>query len=192
MSENDTFKDIIRNSGFRYKKALGQNFITDTNLLRAIVSDSGAEASDIVIEIGTGAGSLTCALSEAARRVFSFEVDRSLEGVLSETLKGRENVEVIFRDVLKMSDGEINEVLYREEFEKNEVLCRDDLKNSGGETDMLEDRGFRVVANLPYYITTPLIMRFLESGLPVKSLTVMVQKEVAERITAKCGTKEFS
>jgi 16S rRNA (adenine1518-N6/adenine1519-N6)-dimethyltransferase len=151
--------------GFRFKKSLGQNFIFDANLLNAVVSDSGATEDDIVVEVGAGAGGLTLALSKRVKKVFAFEVDESLKGILERELSGRENVEVIFRDVLKMTDGEIGKIV-------------------GGP--------FKVVANLPYYITTPLIMRFLEGDLEVSDMTVMVQKEVAERFTAKHNTKEYS
>lgn len=158
-------KDVLYTQGFKFNKALGQNFITDKNLLSAIAADSGVGENDTVVEIGTGAGTLTCALSDRAKRVVSFEVDRNLEGVLAETLKGRDNIEVVMRDVLKMKDDEITDIV-------------------GGD--------FLLVANLPYYVTTPIITRFLFSPLPVKSLTVMVQKEVAERITASPGDSEYS
>lgn len=157
-------KEILKEKSFRFNKNLGQNFLTDTNLLRAIVSDSGLEEGETVVEIGTGAGTLTRALAEKAGKVISFEVDENLKPVLEETLSGLDNVEVIFGDVLKMSDKEIAAI-------------------TGGE--------FRVVANIPYYITTGLIMRFVESGLPVKSITVMIQKEVAERLVAKENTGDY-
>ena len=146
-------------------KALGQNFIFDGNLLDAIVSDAGVTAEDTVVEIGTGAGTLTARLAARAKKVFSFEVDERLRPVLDISLKGAENVEVVFRDVMKMKDDELLEMI-------------------GGE--------FKVVANLPYYITTPLIMRFAESTLPVRSLTVMVQKEVADRLTAEVGSADYA
>ena len=158
-------KDILISKGFHYNKALGQNFITDVNLLSAIVSDSGVDSGDTVVEIGTGAGTLTRAIAAKAKKVFSFELDKNLISVLDLSLKGLDNVEVIFKDVLKMTDGELKEIV-------------------GGE--------FKVVANLPYYVTTPMIMRFLESGLDVKSITVMVQKEVADRFIATVGSKEYA
>lgn len=158
-------KDILISKGFHYNKALGQNFITDGNLLNAIVSDSGVDSGDTVVEIGTGAGTLTRAIAAKAKKVFSFELDKNLISVLDLSLKGLDNVEVIFKDVLKMADGELKEIV-------------------GGE--------FKVVANLPYYVTTPMIMRFLESGLDVKSITVMVQKEVADRFIATVGSKEYA
>ena len=163
--ENINLKDIIQGTNFRFNKALGQNFITDTNLLDAIVADSGVTSEDVVVEIGTGGGTLTRSIAKVAKRVFSFEVDKNLEPVLALSLQGVDNAEVIFRDVLKMKDKEIEEIV-------------------GGE--------FKVIANLPYYITSPLVMRFLESELPVKSLTVMVQKEVADRLVAKPSTPDYS
>ena len=158
-------KDIIQGTNFRFNKALGQNFISDTNLLDAIVTDSGIENGDTVVEIGTGGGTLTRSIAKVAKKVFSFEVDRNLEQVLALSLQGLDNVEVVFRDVLKMKDEEIEEIVQGD---------------------------FKVVANLPYYITTPLVMRFLESGLKVKSLTVMVQKEVALRLVAQPNTADYS
>jgi 16S rRNA (adenine1518-N6/adenine1519-N6)-dimethyltransferase len=160
----DSIKDILRRTGFRFNRNLGQNFLTDTNLLSAIVEDSGLLDGETVVEIGTGAGTLTRALSAKAKRVISFEVDENLKPVLEETLKGLDNVEVVFADVLKLSDSRIAE------------LCGD---------------SFRVVANIPYYITTSLIMRFIESGLNVTSITVMVQKEVADRLAAKESTSDY-
>ena len=162
---NSELSDILRASGFRFNKALGQNFIFDGNLLDAIVSDAGVTAEDTVVEIGTGAGTLTARLAARAKKVFSFEVDERLRPVLDISLKGAENVEVVFRDVMKMKDDELREMI-------------------GGE--------FKVVANLPYYITTPLIMRFAESSLPVSSITVMVQKEVADRLTAEVGSADYA
>ncbi len=159
-------KDILRDTGFRYNKALGQNFITDANLLAAVADDANVGGEDTVIEIGTGAGTLTRALAERAERVISFEVDENLKDVLGLSLQGLDNVEVVFRDVLKMSDKDIEE-----------ITC---------------GRPFRVAANLPYYVTTPMIMRFLESDLPVKSVTVMVQKEVADRLVANAGQADYA
>lgn len=163
--ENNGIKDIIRGVDFHFNKALGQNFITDANLLDAIVADSGINGDDTVVEIGTGAGTLTRAIAKVAKKVYSFEVDRNLQPVLALSLQGVDNAEVIFRDVLKMKD--------------------DELKSVVGDS-------FKVVANLPYYITTPLAMRFIESSLDVKSITIMVQKEVALRFVAKPNTADYS
>ncbi len=163
--ENNGIKDIIRGVDFHFNKALGQNFITDANLLDAIVADSGINGDDTVVEIGTGAGTLTRAIAKVAKKVYSFEVDRNLQPVLALSLQGVDNAEVIFRDVLKMKD--------------------DELKSVVGDS-------FKVVANLPYYITTPLAMRFIESSLDVRSITIMVQKEVALRFVAKPNTADYS
>ena len=159
-------KDLLQATSFRFNKALGQNFISDTNLLKGIVSDSDVTENDVVVEIGTGAGTLTRQIAAVAKKVYSFEVDKNLEPVHALSLQGVDNVEVIFRDILKMKDDELQQIIGTGEF--------------------------KVVANLPYYITTPLIMRFLESDLPVTSLTIMVQEEVGLRLVAKPNTADYS
>ena len=148
---------LLKKYGFSFSKKFGQNFITDYNLLCDIASDAEVSSRDTVLEIGAGAGTLTTALGERAERVYSFEIDRSLEGVLDETVGSMENVEVIFDDVQKWTDSEL---------------------------DALVGNDYKLVANLPYYITTPLLFMFLERKNKPKSITVMVQKEVAERICA--------
>ena len=163
--ENNSVRDILKSVDFRFNKALGQNFITDGNLLDAIVADSGICEGDVVVEIGTGAGTLTRAIAKVAKKVYSFEVDSNLRAVLALSLQGVDNVEVIFRDILKMKDDDVREIV---------------------------QSPFKVVANLPYYITTPLAMRFIESTLDVQSLTIMVQKEVADRFVAKANTADYS
>ena len=159
-------KDVLQATSFRFNKALGQNFISDTNLLKGIVTDSGITPDDVVVEIGTGAGTLTRQIASVAKQVYSFEVDQNLIPVHQLSLSGIDNLQVIFRDVLKMKD--------------------DEFKSIVGEGE------FKVVANLPYYITTPLIMRFLESDLNVTSLTIMVQEEVGRRLVAKPNTADYS
>lgn len=161
----DNVNQILRDNEFRFNKQFGQNFITDSNLLKAIVADSGVTDCDTVLEIGTGAGTLTKAIADVAKRVISFEVDRNLLPVLERTLIGYDDkVELIFKDIMRVADDEIDEIL-------------------GGE--------YRLIANLPYYITTPIIMRFLERTNKPKSITIMVQKEVAERLTARAGTADY-
>lgn len=147
----------LKNEGFVFSKKYGQNFITDETLLKGIVDDAGVEKSDTVVEIGAGAGTLTRAIAEKAGRVIAFEIDRSLEPVLGATLGGCDNAEVIYDDVTKWTEAEL---------------------------DALTDGEYKVVANLPYYITTPLLFMLLDRKKPPVSLTVMVQKEVAERICA--------
>ena len=160
--END-IKTILAECGFGFKKQLGQNFITDKNLLASIVALSGATERDTVVEIGCGAGTLTRALADKVKRVISFDVDKSLQPVLERTLSGYGNIEVNFKDFLKVNLAE--------------------FENDIGD--------YKVVANLPYYITSPLIMKIVEEGKRCSSLTVMVQEEVAERLCAAAGTPEY-
>ena len=157
--------EILSRHGFSFKKGLGQNFITDTGLLAAVVRDAGVRKEDCVVEIGTGAGTLTRVISANASEVKSFDVDESLKPVLAETLAGLRNVEMFFKDVLRTDDSEIERIT--------------------------GSKPFKVVANIPYYITTPLIMRFLESGLKVTSMTLMVQEEVAARLNARPGSADY-
>lgn len=156
-------KTILSECGFGFKKQFGQNFITDKNLLSSIVSLSGAEEGDTVVEIGCGAGTLTRALAEKVKKVIAFEVDKTLQPVLERTLAGLDNVEVVFKDFLKVNISEFESKI----------------------------GSYKVVANLPYYITTPLIMKIIEEGGACKSLTVMVQEEVAARLCAKAGTADY-
>lgn len=156
-------KEILAEQGFGFKKKFGQNFITDKNLLDGIVRLAGIESGDTVIEIGCGAGTLTRALCGVAERVIAYEVDVSLQPVLARTLAGVENAEVVFSDFLKV-----------------------DLKR---EEERL--KSYKIVANLPYYITSPLIMKICEVAKKCLSVTVMVQEEVATRLCAREGTPEY-
>ncbi len=156
-------REILARHGFSFKKQYGQNFLSDTNLLRAIAEDAGVDKGSCVLEIGAGAGALTRVLAEKAGRVVAFEIDKTLRPVLAETLSGLENVEVIFAD-----------------FEKYDLAA---LEEELGE--------YIVVANLPYYITTPVVMRFIEESKNCRGLTVMVQEEVAARFSAKEGTPAY-
>ncbi len=156
-------KSVLEKHGFHFKKQFGQNFISDTNLLKSIVEASGITADTTVVEIGCGAGTLTRALAESAKKVYAFDIDRDLQPVLAETLAGLENVEVIFRDFNKLDLSE---------FER-------------------EIEEYVVVANLPYYITTPLVTKLLEESEKVQGLSIMVQEEVAERFCAKEDTPEY-
>lgn len=160
MSDNQ--RETLNKHGFRFNKQFGQNFISDKNLLTAIVSDAGVTSDDTVVEVGAGAGALTYELASVANKVVSYEIDKNLKSVLDEKLEGLNNVEVVFADALKEGEEDI-------------------MKRTGGE--------FKLVANLPYYITTPLIFKFLE--MPVKSVTVLVQKEVAERMCAKANDDAY-
>ena len=156
-------RSVLTKHGFHFKKQFGQNFISDANLLQSIVSASGITSETVVVEIGCGAGTLTRALAETAKKVYAFDIDKDLQPVLAETLAGLDNVEVIFRDFNKLD---------LKEFEK-------------------EIGEYTVVANLPYYITTPLVTKLLEESEKVQGLSIMVQEEVADRFCAKENTAEY-
>lgn len=166
LSGRDGLAEVLGKHGFSFSKSLGQNFLTDENILNNIVNAADIDENTCVLEVGPGAGTLTAELLKRAKRVVSIEIDKNLVPVLNTTLAEFSNLKLVNDDVLKVD----LEKLTREEF--------------GSEP-------FTVVANLPYYITTPVVMRFLESGLNIKSLTLMVQKEVAERMIAAAGGKEY-
>ena len=156
-------KKILNENNFSFKKNFGQNFLSDDNILNEIVLGAGVN-QDNVLEIGVGAGTLTRVLSDHAKKVVGYEIDTSLKGVLNKTLQDKSNVEIVFADALKTPIQKIEEKL-------------------GGE--------YRVVANIPYYITSPLIMKFVDEATNCISITAMIQKEVAERICAKEGTADY-
>ena len=158
--------EIIKKYDFVFQKRFGQNFLIDTHVLDKIIRAAGITKDDMVLEIGPGIGTMTQYLAEAAGKVIAVEIDRNLIPILEDTLSEYDNVMVINEDVLKV---DLNE------------LARQ--YNAG--------RPIKVVANLPYYITTPIIMGLFESGVPVDNITVMVQKEVAERMQAHPGTKDY-
>lgn len=159
-------KTIVDKYGFRLTKSLGQNFLVDNNILESIIDSADLTGDDVVFEIGTGVGTLTRELSRHAKKVIAIEIDKKLIPILKETLSGCDNVTIINQDILK-TDIE-------------------DLVDQYG-----EGRPIKIVANLPYYITTPIIMKFLESHIKVDSFVLMVQKEVADRIAAKPSTKDY-
>ncbi|MEG1499579.1 MAG: 16S rRNA (adenine(1518)-N(6)/adenine(1519)-N(6))-dimethyltransferase RsmA [Clostridia bacterium] len=158
-------KDVLIAHGFRFNKQFGQNFISDKNLLSAIVADAKITKDDEVLEIGPGGGGLSQAICEKCKRLVCVEIDRNLQDVLYETLEDFDNVKVIFGDALKMPIAEIEQ-----NFAWN----------------------YKIVANLPYYITTPLIFKFLEESERAENITIMVQKEVAKRLVAKAGDEDYS
>ena len=159
-------KSLVWEHGFVLKKKFGQNFITDQRIFQEIVEKAGVTKSDVVIEIGPGAGGLTACLAKAAKAVTAIEIDGELAPVLQASLKDFSNVDIIFADVLKW-----------------------DLKSYLREKYAGES--VKLVANLPYYITTPILMKLLEERLPLQTITVMVQKEVADRIQARPGGKDY-
>lgn len=151
---------------FRHSKSLGQNFLSDKNIIDAIIEGSEIGAEDLVIEIGPGMGVLTAAAAECASRVVAVEIDRHLIPILTETLENYDNVELINADVMKTDLSEVVEK----------------YRTSGK---------VRIIGNLPYYITTPIVMKLLEERVPADSITIMMQKEVADRIKASPGSKMY-
>lgn len=160
-------KEILDKYGFAFKKSLGQNFLIDVNVLENIIRHAGINKATGAIEIGPGMGALTEQLAIHADKVAAFEIDQRLLPILDETLADYDNVEIIHQDILK---ADVNEVI-KEHFK--------------------EGQDIHVVANLPYYITTPILMKLVHDRLPVTSLTVMIQKEVAERMSAVPNTKSY-
>lgn len=158
--------EIIRKYGFAFQKKYGQNFLIDANILKKIVSSAEITTEDCVMEIGPGIGALTQHLAESAGQVIAVEIDRKLIPILEETLADYDNVTVLNEDILKVDMGKLAG------------------ERNGG-------RPLKVVANLPYYITTPIIMGLFESHAPLSDMTVMVQTEVAERMQAGPGGKEY-
>ncbi|MEH6989966.1 MULTISPECIES: 16S rRNA (adenine(1518)-N(6)/adenine(1519)-N(6))-dimethyltransferase RsmA [Bacillales] len=160
-------KAILDKYGFSFKKSLGQNFLIDTNILRRIVDHADLTEESGAIEIGPGIGALTEQLARRSKKVLAFEIDQRLLPILEETLSPYPHVSIINEDVLK---ADVKTAIERE-FE--------------GIDDIM------VVANLPYYVTTPIIMKLLENQLPIRGIVCMLQKEVADRISARPGTKEY-
>lgn len=158
--------EVLQKYGFVFQKRFGQNFLIDTHVLDKIISASNITKDDFVLEIGPGIGTMTQYLAQAAREVTAVEIDDALIPILKDTLKEWDNVTVIHGDILKTDIKKIAEE-----------------KNNG--------RPIKVVANLPYYITTPIIMGLFESNVPVDSITVMVQKEVADRMQTGPGSKDY-
>ena len=158
--------EVLQKYGFVFQKRFGQNFLIDTHVLERIIEASEITKDDFVLEIGPGIGTMTQYLAEAAREVTAVEIDDALIPILKDTLKEWDNVTVLHGDILKTDIRKIA-----------------DEKNQG--------RPIKVVANLPYYITTPIIMGLFESHVPVDSITVMVQKEVADRMQTGPGSKDY-
>lgn len=166
LSNPSELKKVIEKHSFSFTKSLGQNFLIDENVLEKIVLGSGVNKNTAALEIGPGAGVLTRELAMRSKKAVAVEIDKKLIPLLRETLADFSNVKVINEDVMKLDMKK----LFAEEFENTDVA---------------------VVANLPYYITTPVIMKLLESECTITSITVMVQKEVAERMAAAPGGKEY-
>ena len=158
--------EVLQKYDFVFQKKFGQNFLIDSHVLDKIVSAAGITKDDFVLEIGPGIGTMTQYLAASARKVFAVEIDKALIPILEDTLKEFDNVQVINQDILKV-----------------------DIKKLAEEHN--DGKPIKVVANLPYYITTPIIMGLFESEVPIDSITVMVQKEVADRMKVGPGTKDY-
>ena len=158
--------EVLQKYNFAFQKRFGQNFLIDTHVLDKIIDSAQITKDDFVLEIGPGIGTMTQYLAEAAREVAAVEIDKTLLPILDDTLKDWDNVTVINNDILKVDIRQLA-------LEKN------------------QGRPIKVVANLPYYITTPIIMGLFENQVPVDSITIMVQKEVADRMQVGPGTKDY-
>lgn len=165
-----TIQAIKERHNFQLSKSLGQNFITDKSVIERIVEGSDVGEDDLVIEIGPGIGVLTAEAAESAAKVVAIEIDKKLIPILAETLADYDNIRVINQDILKT--------------DINEIICEE--REAGSFTG-----GVKIMGNLPYYITTPIIMGILEKGVEADSITIMMQKEVADRIKAAPGGKIY-
>lgn len=159
-------ESFLKNKNFNFKKSFGQNFIVDKNIIDNIIKFSLVDKDTMVIEIGPGAGSLTTALAVSSKSVLCYEIDDSLKDVLSDSLKNFDNVDIIYQDFLKAN---VSETLKKYNYDK-----------------------LYVIANLPYYITTPIITKIIEDKLNVDKIVIMVQKEVGDRLKAQPGSKDYN
>ncbi|MGL5714491.1 MAG: 16S rRNA (adenine(1518)-N(6)/adenine(1519)-N(6))-dimethyltransferase RsmA [Paraclostridium sp.] len=166
LSSHRKTKEVVDKHGFKFSKSLGQNFLIDDNVIDRILGGARLGEGDKIIEVGPGIGTLTREMGKVADKVVAIEIDRTLIPILRDTLDEFDNIEVINQDILKV-----------------DVQALVEEKLSGGPV--------KLVANLPYYITTPIVMKFLEEDIPVTDIVVMVQKEVADRMNAVPGTKDY-
>jgi 16S rRNA (adenine1518-N6/adenine1519-N6)-dimethyltransferase len=166
LSSHIETKKIVDKYKFKFSKSLGQNFLIDDNIVESIVDGADVKSEDYIVEVGPGIGTLTREMGKIAKKVVAIEIDRKLIPILKDTLSDLDNVEVVNQDILK---ADIHNLI----------------------KDKLDGGPIKLVANLPYYITTPIVMKFLEEHVPVTDIVVMVQKEVADRMNAVPGTKDY-
>ena len=166
LSSHRKTKEVVDKHGFKFSKSLGQNFLIDDNVIDRILDGARLSEGDKIIEVGPGIGTLTREMGKVAEKVVAIEIDKTLIPILKDTLNEFDNIEVVNQDILKVNVEE---------------LVKEKL--NGGPV--------KLVANLPYYITTPIVMKFLEEDIPVTDIVVMVQKEVADRMNAGPGTKDY-
>ena len=166
LSSYKATKEVVQKHNFKFSKSLGQNFLIDTNVIDRILEGARVQEGDYVIEVGPGIGTLTKEMGRTAEKVVAIEIDKTLIPILEETLADFPNIEVINQDILKVDVQELVKA-----------------KLNGGPV--------KLIANLPYYITTPIVMKFLEEDIPVTDIVVMVQKEVADRMNAQPNSKDY-
>lgn len=166
LSSHKATKEVVQKHNFKFSKSLGQNFLIDTNVIDRILEGARVQEGDYVIEVGPGIGTLTKEMGRTAEKVVAIEIDKTLIPILEETLADFPNIEVINQDILKVDVQELVKA-----------------KLNGGPV--------KLIANLPYYITTPIVMKFLEEDIPVTDIVVMVQKEVADRMNAQPNSKDY-
>lgn len=166
LSSHRKTKEVVDKHGFKFSKSLGQNFLIDDNVIDKILDGARLSKGDKIIEVGPGIGTLTREMGRVADKVVAIEIDKTLIPILKDTLDEFENIEVINQDILKVNVEDLV-------------------------TEKLNGGPVKLVANLPYYITTPIVMKFLEEDIPVTDIVVMVQKEVADRMNANPGTKDY-
>lgn len=166
LYQPSTIREIRRDYDFKFTKSLGQNFLIDGNILNKMIEASEITRDDVVLEIGTGIGTLTQALAESAGQVFAVEIDKELQPILEDTLEEYDNIEILFDNFL-------------------DIDLRQEIESRFGQ------RPIKVVANLPYYVTTPILIKLLNSGINLQSIQIMVQKEMGERMIANPGTKDY-
>lgn len=166
LSSHKATMEVVKKHGFRFNKSLGQNFLIDDNIIDSIIKGSNVKRGDRVIEVGPGIGTLTREIANIAEKILAIEIDKNLIPVLEDTMKSYDNFRVVNEDIMK---ADINSLIDK----------------------YLDDKPVKLIANLPYYITTPIIMKFLEENINVTDIVVMVQKEVAERMNANPGGKDF-
>lgn len=165
LTSPSDIKRLLNDNGFSFSKSLGQNFLIDRNIVNKIVSSAEIIKTDVVVEIGPGIGVLTSELCKHSEQTVAIEIDKRLIGILETTLSEYNNLTIINKDFLKVNSLELNKVL--------------------------QGKQFKIVANLPYYITTPIIFRIIENNFNYSSIVIMIQKEVGDRIMASPGTKEY-
>ena len=166
LSSHKATKEVVQKHNFKFSKSLGQNFLIDTNVIDRILEGARVQEGDYVIEVGPGIGTLTKEMGRTAEKVVAIEIDKTLIPILEETLADFPNIEVINQDILKVDVQELVKA-----------------KLNGGPV--------KLIANLPYYITTPIVMKFLEEDIPVTDIVVIVQKEVADRMNAQPNSKDY-